>query len=292
MRFGCIDIGSNTTRLLVAEIRGGELEPVEARRHFTRIGAAVGIDGQIPEQKIAEVAAIAGELAERSRALGAPDVTVVATAAVRAALNRDELTAAVAERAGVPVRVVSGGDEAELSFHGACHAVEHADGALAVIDVGGGSTEIAVGTADAGVSWSTSLAIGSGLLGRRHLTGDPPSAAQIEAAHAAAAAALGGITPPPVRAAVAVGGTATSLHRLVGPALTRAALERGLARVCERPAAQAARELGLPEERIRLLPAGIVVLCAVADLVEVPLSVAGGGLREGVLLQRAREAIA
>lgn len=289
MRLGCIDIGSNTTRLLVADVEGGRVRQVEARRHFTRIGASIDDEGRISEHKVGEVAMVAGALAELSRALGAPDVSIVATAAVRHAANREEFTAAVADRAGAPVRVVSGHEEAVLSFAGACRAVGHSDGPLAVIDVGGGSTEIAVGTAAGGVSWWVSLPIGSGVLCRRHLTGDPPTVTQIEAAQVAAGAALAGVTPPPVSAAVAVGGTATSLHRLVGPALTCQALEAGLARVCEQAAKDAARDLDLPEERVRLLPAGIVVLCAVADLVKPALSVASGGLREGLLLERARE---
>lgn len=290
MRLGCIDIGSNTTRLLVAEVEQGRLREVAASRHFTRIGASLDGDGAIPPDKVGEVAALAGELAEHARALGAADVAVVATAAVRLATNRAALVATIEARTGVGVWVLSGREEAELSFHGACQAVGHIDGPLAVVDVGGGSTEIAVGTADGGVQWFASMPIGSSVLCESHLRDDPPTACQIEAAHAAVATALEGCLVPATEAAVAVGGTATSLHGLIGPALTRTALETGLARVCARPAAQAAVELGLSEQRVRLLPAGIAVLCGVADLLGPSLSVAPGGLREGLVLRRAREA--
>ncbi len=290
MRFACIDIGSNTTRLLVADVEDERLREVAARRHFTQIGASLDPNRRIPALKLAEVAGLAGQLAAQARELGAREVAAVATAAVRLATNGRELANAVQAAAGVPLRVLSGHQEAELSFAGASRAVGGIDGTLAVVDVGGGSTEIAVGTAARGVQWAESIPIGSSVLRERHLCDDPPTSAQIEAAHAAVAAALAHVDPPPVDVAAAVGGTATSLHVLVGSALTRQALESGLARVCGEPAAGAAATFGLPVERVRLMPAGIAVLCGISDLVGPRLKVVAAGLREGVVLQLARDA--
>lgn len=288
MRIGCIDIGSNTTRLLVADVEAGRLREVLAQRHFTRIGASLGDRNAIPPEKIDEVSGIVAELATHARALGVDDLAIVATAAVRRATNGGALIEAVHDRAGAAASILSGREEAELSFAGARHAMSGpCEEPLAVVDVGGGSTEIAVGTAARGVRWAESIPIGSSLLHDRHLLGDPPTDEEIATAHAMVATALRGIDPPEVATAVAVGGTATSLYRLVGRALSREALEQGLARLCARPAVETAVALDLDEQRVRLMPAGIAVLCGVTDLLGRALSVAAGGLREGLLLKRA-----
>ena len=174
MRFACIDIGSNTTRLLVADVEDERLREVAARRHFTQIGASLDPDRRIPALKLAEVAGLAGQLAAQAREHGAREVAAVATAAVRLATNGRELANAVQAAAGVPLRVLSGHQEAELSFAGASRAVGAIDGTLAVVDVGGGSTEIAVGTAARGVQWAELIPIGSSVLRERHLCDDPP----------------------------------------------------------------------------------------------------------------------
>jgi exopolyphosphatase/guanosine-5'-triphosphate,3'-diphosphate pyrophosphatase len=287
VRCACIDIGSNTTRLLVAEAPGGRLRAVLEQRAFTRIGHRIDAEGAIPDETIAAVAGVVASQRAAARAAGANHLRVVATAAIRAAANRDELVAALRERAGVDVLVLSAADEGRLAFAGATRTLERPlEGIVAVVDVGGLSTEIAVGTLAAGVSWLRSFAVGSALLAARCRT-DPPTRADLEAMHADAAAAFAVADLPRPDHAVAVGGSAASLPTLVGPVLDRPALERALAKLEAAPAAEVARRHGLAPERAELLPAGILVLDAAARRLGMPLQIGRGGLREGVVLELA-----
>jgi exopolyphosphatase/guanosine-5'-triphosphate,3'-diphosphate pyrophosphatase len=287
MRCACIDIGSNTTRLLVAEAPGGRLTRVLEEREFTRIGRRLDAAGAIPAETIAAVAGVVAAQRARAQAAGAAHVRVVATAAIRAAANRDELVAALRERAGVDVAVLSGDDEARLAFAGATRTLEPPpEGTVAVVDVGGLSTEIAIGTMAGGVSWLRSFPVGSALLSGR-CRADPPSASDLETMQATAAAAFAAPGLPRPDHAVAVGGSAASLPTLVGPVLDRAALARALAKLAAGPAAVVARRHGLAPERVELLPAGILVLAAVGRRLDMPLRIGRGGLREGVVLELA-----
>jgi exopolyphosphatase/guanosine-5'-triphosphate,3'-diphosphate pyrophosphatase len=285
MRCACVDIGSNTTRLLVAEPGPAGLREVLAERRFVRLPA--GGRAAVPAERVAAVARVVAEQVELARRHGVARPCVVATAAIRSAPNRDELVRAVERAAGVTVTVLSSDDEARLAFDGVTRTLADVPpGRLGVADIGGGSSELVVGTAVGGVEWCASLPIGSGLLADIHLHGDPPGAAALEAVSAHVAAALShAIVPRPV-AAFAVGGSATSLRRVVGPELTLDSLDRALATLAGRRAADAARVFGLHAERARLLPAGLLLLRgAVEAFGGVPLRIAAGGLREGVLLQ-------
>jgi exopolyphosphatase/guanosine-5'-triphosphate,3'-diphosphate pyrophosphatase len=153
-----------------------------------------------------------------------------------------------------------------------------------VVDVGGGSTEIAVGTLEHGVEWCASFDFGSGFLADSYLHTDPPSAAELQAVRAHAAGVLEGIRPPETDHAVAVGGSAASLRRLVGAVLEPETLQRALRVLSEAPAADVARRFDLEPERVKLLPAGILALDAAAQVLGRPLQIGRGGLREGVLL--------
>jgi len=287
MRCACIDIGSNTTRLLVAEAAHGRLAAVLQQRAFTRIGHRIGADGAIPEATIAAVADVVAAQRAAAAAAGAAHVRVVATAAIRAAANRDALVAALRDRAGVECVVLSPDDEGRLAFAGATRTLERPpDGTIAVVDVGGMSTEIAIGTMAAGVSWLRSFPVGSGLLAGR-CREDPPSRAEIDAMDAAAADAFAAADLPRIDHAVAVGGSAASLPTLVGPVLDGEAIERALGTLGAAPAAIVARRHGLAPERAELLPAGILVLGAAARRLGMPLQIGRGGLREGVVLELA-----
>jgi exopolyphosphatase/guanosine-5'-triphosphate,3'-diphosphate pyrophosphatase len=136
------------------------------------------------------------------------------------------------------------------------------------------------------MAWYASLAIGSGVLTARHVRGDPPTPDEVAALRADADAAFGAVAAPRPLAAYAVGGSATSLRQLCGGELSAAALDAGLERLVAWPVREAASRLDLARERVRLLPAGLVLLrAASAAFGGLPLQVAGGGLREGVLLE-------
>jgi exopolyphosphatase/guanosine-5'-triphosphate,3'-diphosphate pyrophosphatase len=286
-RAACIDIGSNTTRLLVAEPdpgRPGALVEVAAHRAFVRLTAAERRAG-IPADKAQAIADAVAEQALTARANDVAALRVVATAALRDAPGRDLLVARLSAAAGVEVEVLSGEEEARLAFAGATASLAgDGVGTVVVADVGGGSTELAAGAPGRAPAWWASLPIGSGVLAEAHLHGDPPTAAEVAAARAAADAALAAAGCPGADVAWAVGGSATSLRRLCGERLTADTVEDALARVTAAPAADAALELDLHLERVRLLPAGLVLLAAVARAAACPLHVGCGGLREGVVL--------
>ncbi len=281
MRRACIDIGSNTTRLLVADAdpaAPGVVRALCEERVFARLPG-----GPLAPERIAAVAAAVAAQLDRAREHGA-DARVVATGAVRDASNGAELCAHVRERCGVEVEVLSGAEEARLAFAGATAGLPAGAPPVAVVDVGGASTEVACGRPGSAPAWSVSLPIGSGRLTEAHLPADPPGAEDLAAARAAVAAAFAGIAPPPVTAALAVGGSAGSMRRLAGAELDAAALAGALRRVVDVPSGAAAGRLGLHPERVRLLPAGILLLAHLAALLGVPLRIARGGLREGVIL--------
>ena len=190
-------------------------------------------------------------------------------------------------RAGVDVDVLDAAEEARLAFVGATRTLEApVEGEIAVADVGGGSSELAVGTLDAGVRWSGSFVIGSGQLADAHLHSDPPSAPELRAARAAVAQALARLElDDPPALALAVGGSATSLHRVAGEHLDAAALAEAIRTLAAAPSREVARRLELEPERVRLLPAGIVILEAIAQRLGVGLRIGRGGLREGVILE-------
>jgi exopolyphosphatase/guanosine-5'-triphosphate,3'-diphosphate pyrophosphatase len=286
VRAACIDIGSNTTRLLVAEpdpALPGVLIEVAAHRAFVRLTAAERRDG-LPSDKVQAIAEAVAEQALAARANGVAALRVVATAALRDAPGRDVLLAHLSAAAGVAVEVLSGEEEARLAFAGATAPLAGSAQTVVVADVGGGSTELAAGAPGAPPSWWASLPIGSGALADAHLHGDPPGARELAAARAEAAAAIASAGCPPADVAWAVGGSATSLRRLCGEQLTAAALDDALARLVARPAFEAALHHDLHVERVRLLPAGLVLLAEVARAAACPLHVGCGGLREGVVL--------
>ena len=123
MRCACIDVGSNTTRLLVADIVPGGIRDVRNERVYTLIGRSLGNGARIPPEKVDETAAVVAEQARRARDLGAERIRAVATAAIRRAANGAELVGAVERLAGLPLEVLAGDDEAQLAFRGAAWAL-------------------------------------------------------------------------------------------------------------------------------------------------------------------------
>jgi exopolyphosphatase / guanosine-5'-triphosphate,3'-diphosphate pyrophosphatase len=277
----CVDIGTNTTRVLVADVEGGRLTEVLQRRAFTRIGT----QPEIPRDKIEEVARVVAEQVELAAMAGAERVRVVATAAIRAAVNRDEFLAGMS----VEVEILDGSEEARLAFLGATRTLGHdLPGTVGVVDVGGGSTEIAIGTLAGGVQWSSSFLVGSGALADRYLRSDPPSLDELRAVREHACDVFGARAVPHTDCAVAVGGSAASLRRLVGDVLDEESLRRAIGALSGAPAADVAEQLALDTRRVRLLPAGIVILDAAAEQLRQPLLIGRGGLREGAVLDMAR----
>jgi exopolyphosphatase/guanosine-5'-triphosphate,3'-diphosphate pyrophosphatase len=286
VRRACIDIGSNTTRLLVADCNGRGLKEVHQERVFTRITRGLLTGGGISEAKVAEVAKVVADQLHVARALGATDVVALATAAIRRASNRDELSSAVRAACGLEITVLTEQEEARLAFIGAARSLDSSPpGALGVVDVGGGSSELIVGRAPNSVDWSRSVAVGSGDLADAFLRSDPPSPGELERARQRVAQAFHGIEIPSTSLTVAVGGSATSLRRLVGELLDDAVIGRTLRLLGSTTGEEVARRFGLDRERIRLLPGGLLILQAAAERFGADLQIGYGGLREGALLE-------
>jgi exopolyphosphatase/guanosine-5'-triphosphate,3'-diphosphate pyrophosphatase len=286
VRRACIDIGSNTTRLLVADCERDGLVEIHQERSFTHLRRGLTSDQEIEADKIAEVVQVVAAQLRTAHGLGAADVCGVATAAVRRAANRDALLAAVERSCGLEVRVLSAEEEARLAFGGAARTLGYVPaGPLGVVDVGGGSCEMVVGHVPNQVSWFVSFELGSGVLTDEWLHSDPPAAAELARARARIDEMLDGADPPRAARVVAVGGSATSLRLIAGPVLDAGAFERVLALLSSARAEEVARRLALDADRVRLLPAGLLILQAAAKRFGSPLEVARGGLREGLLLE-------
>ncbi|MGN6587576.1 MAG: Ppx/GppA phosphatase family protein [Solirubrobacterales bacterium] len=280
-----IDIGSNTTRLLVAEPVDGQLKKVMEQRAYTRIGKAVDAEGAILVEKIDEVGDVVGTQVRLARELGAEEIRAVATAAIREASNGDAVAEAIGRAAGVPIEVLPEEEEGRLSFIGATKTLGHpAEGLVGVVDVGGGSTEVILGAVSEGVQSVRSWPVGSGNLAEELIGSDPPSAAEIRRIRDRIDDIFEDVEFEQPAQAVAVGGSATSLRRIVGTVLEYETLERGIRVLCGDPATEVGRRFELDPQRVRILPTGVLLLEKISDLLGQPLQIGKGGLREGVIL--------
>ncbi len=285
MLCAAIDIGSNTTRVLVAEPEGGQLRKVMEQRAYTRINKALDGDGAIRPEKVKEVAEVVATQVRLARELGAEVIRSVATAAVREASNGEQAAEAIAVASGVPVDILTEEEEGRLSFIGATKTLGHpVEGTVGVVDVGGGSSEVILGTVPGGVKSVRSWGVGSGVLADELIVSDPPSAAEIRKVRDRIDDIFDGVEIERPAQAVAVGGSATSLRRLVGAVLEYETLERGIRVLCGDPAADVARRFELDPVRVRILPTGVLLLEKLSELLGQPLQIGKGGLREGVIL--------
>jgi exopolyphosphatase/guanosine-5'-triphosphate,3'-diphosphate pyrophosphatase len=285
-RFGCIDIGSNTTRLLVADRTDRRLTWVHQERAFTRIGQTLLAEGRLGPTKVKEVVAVVCSQLESARSHGVGDIRLVATAAIRRADNGEELVDAVRRATGHQVEVLSDQEEARLAFVGVAGTLDQwPAGRLGVVDVGGGSSELVVGERPDRIHWWASLPLGSAALSHPAACADPPTADDLDRSRARIAAEIESLDVPQPVTAVAAGGSATSLGRLVGPVLDASTLQRALGFLSVSPAADVATRFGIDPERARLLPAGLLIMEAAVTAFGVPLHVGRGGIREGVLLE-------
>src|SRR6476646_2723611 len=182
MLCAAIDIGSNTTRVLVAEPQDGQLRKVMEQRAYTRIGKASRHDGAIDLAKIDEVAEVVATQVRLAQEIGSQAIRTVATAASREAANKNEIVSEINRVAGVDVEILSEHEEGRLAFIGATKTLGHpVDGDIGVVDVGGGSSEVILGTVSEGVREVKSFKIGSGSLADDFIANDPPSPSEIRA---------------------------------------------------------------------------------------------------------------
>jgi exopolyphosphatase/guanosine-5'-triphosphate,3'-diphosphate pyrophosphatase len=279
VRVAVVDIGTNSTRLLVADVDAGRVREVDRRTIVTRLGEGVDAGGRLTEAAQERVFAALAEYADAIASHAVETSVAVLTSAVRDAANGREFVTAVRDRFGLDGRTLSGDEEARLTFLGATAARDPGDDTpLVVVDIGGGSTELVVG-ARGRVEFHVSTQAGVVRHTERHLASDPPRADELEALAGDVRAVLEAAVPAAERtrprAAVAVAGTATSCAaidleldpydpaRVEGHVLSSARLGELLSRLASMPLAARREVVGLHPDRAPTIVAGIVILAAV-----------------------------
>jgi len=306
MRVAVVDIGTNSTRLLIADVAPARRIGERVREStVTRLGEGVEATGRLGEEPQRRVFAALERYAGQISAERAEASAAVMTSAVRDAANGAEFSAVVKQRFGLDGRTLSGDEEAACTYAGATAARPPDDPTeLVVIDIGGGSTELVCG-AGGRLGFHVSAQIGVVRHTERHLRSDPPTAAELAALAADVDAGVAETVPREVRervqAAVAVAGTATSCAaidlalerydttKVEGHVLSRAKLDGLLERLAGMPLAERREVRGLHPDRAPTIVAGVVVLSRVLDafgLAEVEIS--DRDILWGVALELAR----
>ena len=282
MRVAVVDIGTNSTRLLIADVGDGALEELDRRSIVTRLGEGVDATGRLGDEPQQRVFAVLGEYAEAIESHGAQRRLAVMTSAVRDAENGAAFAAAVRDRYGLDGRTLSGDEEARLTFLGATAARDGGGGEpLLVVDIGGGSTELVVG-ARGDVDFHVSVQAGVVRHTERHLEHDPPRAEEMSALARDVRAVYEDAVPravrEPVAAVVAVAGTATSCAaidagvepydpaRVEGHAVTAERLAELRDRLGALPLCERRHVPGLHADRAPTIVAGTILLAEVLDV--------------------------
>ncbi len=303
-RVAVIDVGTNTVLLTVAERRGGSFHPVVERAEITRLGRGVDRTGQLDPAAISETVAVIARYAAEARSLGAERIAAVATSAARDARNGAEFFEASRSAAGLAPEIIPGGEEARLVHLSAWGDFGVAGIPLAVLDVGGGSSEVTWGSGPV-PDGRRSFQMGAVRLTERAAPGDPPSAPDLRRMEEMARGALqevAGIRASGVLAGarlVAVAGTVTTLAavaqalpaydalRVHGSTMGRGEISALVDRLAALPTAERARLPGMEPKRADVIVAGGILVAAAMDLGGFThLTVSDRGVRWGLLHDR------
>jgi exopolyphosphatase/guanosine-5'-triphosphate,3'-diphosphate pyrophosphatase len=295
-----VDIGTNSVKLLVASSDGCGIETIAFRRETTRLGTGLASADNIGNEAARRTAAAVAELAEQARTRGARDIVGVGTYALRSARNGERVARSISRAAGIPVRILTGREEARYAFVSARAGLAHPRRLTFMLDVGGGSAQFVVAENDR-VRSARSYPLGALRLTEKYLQADPIDAAEYDRMRREIGSVVERAVVPFLNRAmqaalVAVGGSATTalamarggkpegrsgtlrlgdLRRLEKECLTRSLAER--------------KQLpGLPADRADIIPAGIAVVVGfMAATGKRVVHVSGGGVREGVILEMA-----
>jgi exopolyphosphatase/guanosine-5'-triphosphate,3'-diphosphate pyrophosphatase len=275
MKVAVVDIGTNSTRLLIAEVGDGGVEELDRRTTVTRLGEGLEASGHLSDAAMGRVSDALASYREAIDSHGVERVVAVATSAMRDAANGPDFRDEIQRRFGMDARTISGDEEARLTFLGAT-AGRDAGADTLVIDIGGGSTEYVTGRPGADPAFHVSTRMGSVRHTERHLHNDPPTAAELAALAEDARAIVETEVPADVReqvdAGIAVAGTATSLaaidqqldpydpEKVHGYQLSVARCEELVARLAGLTVAQRRDLAGLHPDRAPTIVAGAVIL--------------------------------
>lgn len=302
MRLGVIDIGSNTVHLIVVDaVRGARPVPAASQRSIVRLMRYLDDDGVIVPEGVAALTDAVTSAVAAARSHHVDEILAIATSAVREAPNGPQVLETLQERIGAPLRVLSGEDEARLTFLAVRRWYGWGAGRLCVLDIGGGSLEVTAGS-DEEPEIALSLPLGAGRLTRAHLRHDPPRPEEMSALRAVVREELATVREafagyPRADHVVATSKTFRSLARLagnevdaVGPddrwRLRRTDLKGWVARLAQIPAEQRVALPGITAERTHQIVAGGVVAGATMKALDVDeVEVCPWALREGVLLR-------
>lgn len=309
MRAAAVDIGTNSVLLLVAERTPEGVKALVERATITRLGEGVDRTRRLASEAVARTNACLSDYARELSALGVDRIDVVGTSAMRDAEGSDAVRDHVRRELGVDARVISGDEEARLTFGGALSGLRNSEGAVVVFDIGGGSTEVVRGTIDAeGRPWTVEFArsfdVGSVRLTERHVRSDPPTAPELDAVRADARRAFAAIpegtwsgTPDPSTWPVGIAGTVTTLaavalgladydsSRVHGCVLPRADLRRVVERLATLPLAERRSLPGLQPKRADVIVAGALVADAFLEhLGAGGVRISDRGVRWGLVL--------
>jgi exopolyphosphatase/guanosine-5'-triphosphate,3'-diphosphate pyrophosphatase len=283
-----VDVGSNSLRLLVADVSGAEVRQLRRDRVYARLGDDVCRLGKIGPGKLELTESVAARYARLARKAGAERLQTIVTAPGRQASNADELIGVLASATRAPVVLLEADDEGRLAWTGAVSRLDEAAGLVAVVDLGGGSCEVAVGTPGAGPAWVRSRNAGA-LRVTRSLPAGRLSRKELERARNEVRRLLADLAPPTPEVALAVGGTARALGRIAGRRLRANELDKLAKAIATKGATRLTESVGITAERTETLLGGTLVLAEVARLLDSPLEVGRAGLREGAALSLARE---
>ena len=303
MRLGVLDVGSNTVHLLVVDAHHGAA-PRSAYSYKTelRLAEFLAADGSIAAPGADALTSFVSEAASVADKTGAEELLAFATSAIREAPNGDEVLDRVRTETGVDLQVLSGEDEARLTFLAVRRWFGWSSGRLLVLDIGGGSLEVAVGVSE-DPDDAFSVPLGAGRLTREYFTSDPPSASEVKAVRRLAREQIGdqlaaiGLLED-VSRVVGTSKTFKQLARLTGAApssagayqpraLSLAALSEWVPRLAKMPSAARSELPGISAGRAQQVLAGAIVAQTVMDALDVSeLEICPWALREGVILRR------
>jgi len=299
-RFASIDIGTNSVLLLVAE-RGadGRFSAVAERAEITRLGRGVDKTRTLSPEAMEDTLAVLERCAAEAKSLGVEGIAATATSAARDASNGPDFLRAVATRTGIKVEIISGPEEARLSFASA-FADFGGHGPLVVLDIGGGSTEFIYGDEKGVVTFRHSFDVGSVRLTERFVKSDPLSAEDLAAIRSHLASVFSTLPAAPAGThLVGVAGTVTTVFAVAralepydaskvhGATLTLAEVSSTTEKLCTLPLAQRRTLAGLQPKRADVIPAGALILEAAARSVgATEVRVSDRGLRWGLLVDR------
>jgi exopolyphosphatase/guanosine-5'-triphosphate,3'-diphosphate pyrophosphatase len=271
-----VDLGTNTTRLLVCDVHDGEIAELERRTTITGLGQGVDANGRLADAAKDRVRDALGEFRELIDRHGAARTTAVATSAMRDAEDGEAFRQEICERFGIAAQTISGAEEARLTFRGATGGNSPGRDPTLVLDIGGGSTEYVIGAGGGEPDFEVSMRAGSVRQTERHLNDDPPTPEGLHALAAEVRGLIAGAVPErllaEVESGIAVAGTATSLaaisqklepydsarvHRF---RLELGEAERILAMLAALPVAERREVAGLHPDRAATIVAGAVIL--------------------------------